>query len=100
MNATQTAILESLTKGNSYYTVTEIVAMVGKSETTVRKAIKEMLVNGDVQVDTIDGVKHYTNTPIVPDAGLDNEAYTELMNATAEEDAEIVAELREADSEA
>lgn len=67
MNATQTAVLEALTASNSYHTVAELVDMVGKSETTVRKAVKELLADGTLSVDTIDGKAHYTNTPEVAD---------------------------------
>ena len=67
MNATQTAIVEFLTASNSYHTVAEIVKAVGKGETTVRKAIKDLLEDATLSVDVIDGVKHYTNTPEVSD---------------------------------
>lgn len=67
MNATQTAILDTLTVSSSYHTVAELTDMVGKSETTVRKALKELAEQnlvGQVDVDG-DGVKRWTVIPTV-----------------------------------
>jgi hypothetical protein len=64
MNATQTLIMDYLTASNSYHTVKEIQAGIGKGETTIRENLKVLLADGDVSKDG----KLYTNTPIVPEA--------------------------------
>jgi DNA-binding transcriptional regulator YhcF (GntR family) len=48
MNTTQELVLNSITTDKGFATVAELVEATGKSETTVRKALKELATEGKV----------------------------------------------------